>query len=242
MFNFENYEELIRKGKGLIPSVDRILKETLQRLNLKPPQIERDFSNCLISVDQTATEIYRNYERKALIRLAEDWVEIQKDPIQKSLMNLLRKNDWEKFKKEASKIFTEFGVIVQRLEKDLGNTRKARGGKTFEKAIAELLRKINIPVEKPEKRHQKELKRIDLVIPSVEVAMRTPDRAYFLTCKRTLRERWKQEVPDTNLPESKAMEIDEKGLIAFVRDELKNELKDKDWIRSLNSLPQEIRR
>ncbi|MGQ9819791.1 MAG: hypothetical protein ACUVQ1_07705 [Candidatus Kapaibacteriales bacterium] len=43
----------------------------------------------------------------------------------------------------------EFGILVQNLEKDLGNMRKARGGKTFEKALLSLLKFINIKAEIP---------------------------------------------------------------------------------------------
>jgi len=72
-----------------------------------------------------------------------------------------------------------------------------------------------------------------------------------------LRERWKQEVPqarlnqriylitmDDDLSENKAKEINEKGLIAFVRDELKQkeQIKNMAWIRGLNSLPKELQR
>jgi len=58
-----------------------------------------------------------------------------------------------------------------------------------------------------------------------------PDKAYFLSCKRTLRERWKQTIPerkpswrvflltqDEDLPEDKAEEIDELGMIVYVRE------------------------
>lgn len=101
------------------------------------------------------------------------------------------------------------------------------------------------------------MKRIDIVIPSIEIATKTPDRAIFLTCKRTLRERWKQEVPqarlnqriylitiDNDISESKAKEINEKGLIAFVRDDLvqNGPLKNLSWIRKLSDLPKEISR
>ncbi|CUS82315.1 hypothetical protein JGI16_11811, partial [Candidatus Kryptonium thompsonii] len=49
---------------------------------------------------------------------------------------------------------------------------------------------------------------------------------------------------DENLPESKANEINQKGLIAFVRDELlKNRaFKKMPWIRKLSDLPKELRK
>lgn len=49
---------------------------------------------------------------------------------------------------------------------------------------------------------------------------------------------------DDDLSENKAKEINEKGLIAFVRDELKQkeQIKNMAWIRGLNSLPKELQR
>lgn len=135
--------------------------------------------------------------------------------------------------------------------------RKARGGKTFEKVVLRLLAFIDIKGESPTGNAKEELRRIDIVIPSIEIATKTPDRAIFLTCKRTLRERWKQEVPqarlnqriylltiDEDLSESKANEINQKGLIAFVRDELtKNpSLQKMPWIRKLSDLPKELKK
>ncbi|MCX8097099.1 MAG: type II restriction endonuclease [Spirochaetes bacterium] len=97
----------------------------------------------------------------------------------------------EKLKNE----FLEFAKAIQNLEKHLGNMRKARGGKSFEKIILILLRMIEITCEIPKGEYRNRLKRIDIVIPSSQQAINYPDRSVFLTCKRTLRERWKQEVP-----------------------------------------------
>lgn len=87
------------------------------------------------------------------------------------------------------------------------------------------------------------------------MALKTPDKAIFLTCKRTLRERWKQEIPqarlnqriylitiDENISESKAKEINQKGLIAFIPDKIKMEkFKGMPWIRKLSDLPKEVK-
>ncbi len=116
---------------------------------------------------------------------------------------------------------------------------------------------IGIKGETPQGKTREKLRRIDIVVPSIEVALTTPDRAIFLTCKRTLRERWKQEVPqarlnqriylitiDNELSESKAYEINEKGLIAFIPDELKQikHFEKMAWIRRLSDLPMELKR
>lgn len=108
------------------------------------------------------------------------------------------------------------------------------GGKSFESIVRFLLNRIGISCQKPKGGEQaKVLKRIDGVIPDQETALNTPDRALFLSCKRTLG-RWKQTISERkpawrgflitvgeNLPEDKAEEIDHLGIIAYVKDEVK---------------------
>lgn len=104
---------------------------------------------------------------------------------------------------------------------------------------------------------KEKLRRIDIVIPSIQIALKTPDRAIFLTCKRTLRERWRQEVPqaspnqriylltiDEELSGNKAEETNQQGLITFVRDELKQskDLRGLSWVRKLSDFPKALKR
>jgi hypothetical protein len=137
-----------------------------------------------------------------------------------------------------------------------GQKRKARGGGTFQIAIEYLLREIKIPCEKPTGKYAKILKRIDLIVPDQKTAIERPDQAYFISAKRTLRERWKQTIPerkpswrvflitiDEELSIEKADEINSLGMILYIQDELKSKpfLKDKFWIRSLSDLPKDIK-
>ena len=253
----EKIKELIKVAKNEIPTVDDILDKTWDQLKLKKLFVRNNFGKVLVIFDKKATEIFKDYERKALERLAKSWLNIQKKEVRKKFEKILTQKGWDKFVEKATQVFVEFGILVQNLEKDLGNMRKARGGKTFEKVILRLLEFIDIKAQVPKGKSREELRRIDIVIPSIEVATKTPDRAIFLTCKRTLRERWKQEVPqarlnqriylltiDNNLSESKANEINQKGLIAFVRDEIvKNQsLQRMPWIRKLTELPKELKK
>ena len=250
-------ENLLREVKNEIPSVDEIIEKTWKNLHLKKSNVKKNFGEILCDFDVEATKIFRDYESKVLIKLAKLWLNSQKIDIQKKLKEIVNEKGWNEFIEKASKVFVEFGILVQSLEKDLGNMRKARGGKTFEKVVLRLLNFIDINAEIPVGKAREDLKRIDIVIPSIEIATKTPDRAIFLTCKRTLRERWKQEVPqarlnqriylitiDNDISESKAKEINEKGLIAFVRDYLvqNGPLKNLSWIRKLSDLPKEINR
>jgi len=245
----------IDEAKKEIPSLDKILQETWEAFGFTKSDVENNFSNVLVNFDIQATALFRQYEKNALQKLALLWLNKQPQTIKARFANILQQEKWEDFVNEASQIFVEFGLLVQEFEKVLGNMRKARGGRTFEKAIWRFLQFIEIPSEIPVGNQREALGRIDIVIPSVRVASETPDRAIFLTCKRTLRERWKQEVPqarlnqriylltiDVELSESKADEIQQKGLIAFVRDEIQQHFFDKPWIRKLSDLPQELAR
>ncbi len=248
-------KDLIKSAKSSIPTVDFILSETFKKLGIKRESVINKFGQVLVSIDEKATETFKFYEKNAFLKLAKNWIRVQKHDIRRKLERIVAQKGWDNFINEASKVFAEFASLAQALEKDLGNMRKARGGKTFEKAIIELLTFMDIAGEIPVGEAKDKLKRIDIVIPNTDVALKTPDRAFFLTCKRTLRERWKQEVPqarlnqriylltiDKDLSKSKATEINEKGLIAFVRDELatNEDLKDMPWIRKLSDLPKEL--
>ncbi len=248
---------LIKSAKSKIPTIDHILEETWENLKINEIINQDRFSKILVDIDLEATRIFKEYEKQALIELTKKWLESQQATIREQLEKVLSQSEWEDFINSASKIFKEFGFLVQDFEKILGNMRKSRGGKNFERAIIKLLNLMEIKVEAPSGKAKKQLRRIDIVSPSVETAISTPDRAIFLTCKQTLRERWKQEVPqvginqrvylltiDEKLPMEKANEIHEKNLIAFVRDELKQveHIKDKPWIRKLSDLPMDLRR
>ena len=248
-------EQLIKNAKNEIPPVDAILDEAWNTLKIKKGSIKNHFGEFVLSLDDEATKKYRIYEKKAIEYLAQSWLYFQKDDIKLRFEEIIKQEGWKQFIEKATKLFVEFGVIIQQLEKDLGNMRKARGGKTFEKMLVKLLCFMNIKCETPKGRLGEKLQRIDIVVPSIDVALHTPDRAFFITCKRTLRERWKQEVPqarlnqriylltiDDNLSKNKAIEINNKGLIAFVRDDLfqKEDFINMPWIRKLSDFPEEI--
>lgn len=238
-------------AKNLIPPVDEIIDETWSNLSLSKSYVKSKFCGALVRFDAEATSVFKKYEREAIKSLALSWIENQKDELKSELRNII---DREDFSERLSQRFVDFALLVQDFEKILGNMRKARGGKTFEKVLVKLLNYIGIKCETPVGRIREKLKRVDIVIPSSEVALRTPDKAIFLTCKRTLRERWKQEVPqarlnqriylitiDDDISESKAEEINQKGLIPFIPDKLKTKkFKNMPWIRKLSDLPKEV--
>lgn len=190
------WDALVERAKQQIPSVKAILDETWTALSLSDDFIVIAFGEALQHIDKQARTIYCRYERKALEFVAQGWLEARRGRIRDELMALLQEQGWEAFKKRATALFMDFAELVQKLEKDLGNMRKVRGGVTFERAVERLLKTIGIPCERPRKREERrKLEHIDLVIPDVATALNIPDSAVFLALKRTLRERWKQEVP-----------------------------------------------
>ncbi len=254
------WDGVVRRAKAFIPSVESILDEVLERLQLSRCFVQNKFSESLRRIDEKATEIYLSYERSALNFAAECWLEANRDHLRDEwgkLLSVLQEKGWDAFKSQVMPLFVDFAELVQRLEKDLGNMRKARGGATFEQAVMRLLKMLDIPCEKPvSKNVSAKLKRIDLVVPDIQTALEKPERSVFLTLKRTLREQWKQEVPtaqgrrcwlltiDTQIGIDKVDEIKDYGLELYALDEVAVNLqkKSKTWVHSLNDLPNDLRK
>lgn len=249
-------QRIIYQAKQKIPSLQQILKEAIESIKKTSPQIltsryiKAHFSECVTTLEPKAFEVYLDYEEKAFLSTIDVWVSQNERIIRGISEKGLPSSD---FAKEVIKLFYP---LVQRLEFESGQTRKARGGRTFELVIEYLLTRIGVSCQRPEgKQPRTILKRVDLVIPDQTTAIERPDKAFFLSCKRTLRERWKQTIPerkpswrvflltqDEDLPEDKAKEIDQLGMIVYVRDELKNEdyLAQKPWVRRLSDLPKDL--
>jgi len=232
-------DDMVWKAREAIPSVDKILDKAITNLgfgSLEQGKILAHFADLTKKLESEAFRVYREYEDqafKALIKLCCGG----KTRLDEKDLELLVK-------------------ATRELEFKAGQMRKARGGASFQKIIQRLLTLAGIPCEEPHTETKRLLRRIDLVCPSGEVAKNTPDKAIFLAVKRTLRERWKQAVPEQmkgarlylvtmngECPEGKAKEIKEAGMVAYVPDELKekNHLQEKSWIRSLSSLPKDLK-
>lgn len=248
-------EKIIFTARSRMPKLQKVIELAIDSIQaespelLEPRYIKGNFSNCAVTFERRAFNIYLKHEEDLFLSIIGGWVSENEE--------LLKRLN-EKFSNPADftkEVCRHFYPMVQRMEFVSSQTRKARGGKSFEYIIEYLLRKIGIRCERPSKEARKILKRVDLVIPSQNTAMKRPDQAFFLSCKRTLRERWKQAIPerkpswrvflltlDESLPEDKAMEIDALGMIVYVRDELKDRsyLRKKEWVRRLSELSKDI--
>lgn len=82
-------EELIKTAKSEIPPVDHILDETWNQLKLQKSFVKNNFGKVLVTFDKKATEIFRDYERNALVKLAKLWLNLQKEEIRKKFEEML---------------------------------------------------------------------------------------------------------------------------------------------------------
>lgn len=235
----------VTKSLETIPEVDAIVEEAIEKLKnngiLTPKQIKSNFSDALSILESTAHNLYREYENKALEDLKESYIKAKGEYI------------------PPKKVMNNTFPLVKEFEFRAGQSRKARGGSTFEKAVPLLLQSMLIQCEKPTKNDDaKTFRQIDLIIPSMNVAIERPEQAVFISVKRTLRERWKQVVDEKilgyiylvthadgkDLTKPKYEDISKHKIILYVRDEIKNldYLKDAKYVRTLNDLPKDLER
>lgn len=243
--------EIVEEATKSIPELDIILKQAIKSIKLdyaSADYIIENFERLIREVEATAFGIYREYEKRAFEKLRDLWINQKRQWIAEILH--------EKGEEGVKDILSDFIDDVRELEFRAGQMRKARGGKTFEHVIKNLLNLASVPCESPHKETRNILKRIDLVSPDAETARSTPDKSIFIATKRTLRERWKQVVPehmkgarlylvtiDDNITEGKAKEIKETGMIVYIKNGLKAKphLRNKTWVRKLSDLPKDIK-
>jgi hypothetical protein len=151
-------KSIIGQVKREIPSVDEIIDLTWKKLKFTKDFVRKNFGKAILKFGEEATKEFRKYEQKAIKKLAELYIGSNQSEIREKLKDLIEKKE-EEFISKLAEIFYEFSFWVQRLEKDLGNMRKARGGKTFEKVIAKLLNFIDVKCEMPRGKLKEKLKR-----------------------------------------------------------------------------------
>ncbi|MHA1863655.1 MAG: type II restriction endonuclease, partial [Candidatus Thorarchaeota archaeon] len=244
-------ENIITKAMSRVPNTDKIIDQAIGLVKgnlLRPAILKRNLNAGIITLHDNAYSIFLQEQEAARGYALDKWTDLKKDEI----LFLSKRSEPLQF---ARALFEMFLPFASSLEKRFGNSRRSRAGSTLEKILRVLLLKIEIPCEKPNK-DAKKLKRIDLVVPNQTTALMEADKAYFISCKRTLRERWKQAITereknwrvylvtlDDNLSEAKAEEINNESLIVYVPDNVKKQrhLKNKPWVRSLSDLPSDLK-
>lgn len=174
---------------SIVPDTDKILSETFFSFGIQKMPAEdviTNFDTLVCEIESAATKKYREYEEQATLKLLQLWERDNDELINRLFSNSEKIDD----KKEIfSRILFQLVKLVKESEFRFGQMRKARGGGAFEKIIEMLLNQAGILCEKPSSKTRKLMKRIDYVCPDAKTAEETPDKAFFLAAKRTLRER-----------------------------------------------------
>ncbi|MDW8016182.1 MAG: hypothetical protein RMK19_09265 [Bacteroidia bacterium] len=126
-------DSLISQVKASIPSLSQMRLELQQRLSEQREL--KDFEQKLSFLDNEGKKIFQDYQEQALYRLVEAWLDFHESLWREEYLNILQKRGWKHFKKSILPKLVELFQLVQRLEKDLGNMRKARGGALFQANI-----------------------------------------------------------------------------------------------------------
>ena len=167
-------------------------------------------SKIAILMEKLAESIYREEERKA----------VKSYLIDKGL------------KAEEVDKFVEIILHRKNFTRSISNIRRSRAGRTSEEIIMRILRAYGIPCERG-----KRIKgyRPDLVVPDNETLLSNPEKSVPIAIKRTLRERWAEDIdifnfpngkfilltPDPDFNENKARDMVQRGMKeVYIPDEL----------------------
>ncbi len=200
-----------------IPPVDEILQRGIAEVirekksaSLSELVNGSNFANVIEEIEKKAHEVYLKEEVHAVRN------------------KLIREGLSKKDADMASKAF-----ITDNLVTSISNTRRARGGSSSEGILRLVLNSMGIPCEKG--RIKDKGYRPDLVIPSNDVISSTPERGVAIAVKRTLRERWSEDIdvfrfprgmfvlflPDPDFNMTKAEDMISRGMKEiYINDEL----------------------
>lgn len=232
----------VKPIKERLPPTRNILEQAIEEI-LKEYKVESlselverfNVSDIVVKLEKKANKIYRDLERQA----------VKSYLIDKGLSP-----------KDAEKI-TELILHENNLTKEISNIRRARAGKTVEEILMRILRAHNIPCERGRKIRNY---RPDVVIPDNATLSTKPEKAVAIAVKRTLRERWAEDIdvfrfphgmfvlitPDPDFNEGKAQDMINRGMKEiYIPDELYESspfLNKYPEFKKLSSLPSQIRK
>lgn len=165
----------------LLPSSREVFEAALAELlpNLDDTEsIKRNFSALVFDVQVRAYEKYLEAEGKAVAAALQELIEPR-----------LRGHS-------AAEVFAfirEHPFVLDRLYLSLTQSRRTRAGRTFELVVTTLFQALSYPyTAQPELAGSKP----DYVLPSLEHYEEYATDCILFTCKRTLRERWRQVVTE----------------------------------------------
>jgi hypothetical protein len=233
-----------------VPDVDLLVKEGLDAIRAEGFREElavTEFGKWLVAAQRAVEKIHREREAEALSKLVDLIVTGVAPP-----------SEGEHVMAWARNLLAHAAPEFVAFEFRAGQTRKARAGSVWEKLGDQFLRWNNIVCEKPTGREdRRKLRQIDRVVPSVRVAIDTPDQAVRLSFKTEAREKWRVLVDEgrtghvylvtmgEDLTVDKIPEMAVSKIVVFVPSSIKNsrpEFLTATNIRALDDLPKNLRR
>jgi len=169
----------VNRGIIIPPQTDIVAEATQnirERYNLAPDQIKVNFDNLLYDTEREAYKVYLGYEVEYGQQVFKEYTQhlFDQDP-------LLIPSQF------AELIAKQFNVF-ERFFLSLSQSRKQRAGATLEDIVRSLFRELEYPFTEQPKLDG----RPDFVLPSESHYRLEPMECIVFTCKRTLRERWRQ--------------------------------------------------
>jgi len=232
----------VKSIKERLPRIDEILNKAEEELlkehnveNLSELVKELGISKLVVSLERKADIIYRLKEREALKEYLKD--------------KGLRDEDAEKV--------TNLILQERDLTKEISNIRRARAGITAEKIVIKALRAFEIPCQRGKIKIRGY--RPDIVVPNNHVLKKDPKKGVAIAVKRTLRERWAEDIavftfpngkfvlltPDPDFNEEKAKDMISRGMReVYIPDELYEQspfVKKYPEFKKLSQLPSDIK-
>lgn len=241
--------DLVTQALATLPDVDTMIDQGFSAIRARGFTDEKartEFGRWMVEAHKAVAEIHREAEANALDKLIDLLIARggppPTDPAEFS--------GWfRNFLRDAAREFVAF-------EFRSGQARKSRAGSVWEKVGTRFLEMNGIPCEKPTGASARRLRQIDRVVPSVQAALETADRAIGLSFKTESREKWRVLIDENrrgyvylvtlgdDMTPDRLREMADSRLVVFVPAEIKGraEFKDKSAIRSLDDLPSELRR
>jgi hypothetical protein len=237
---------LVDTALATLPDVDATIEQGFAAIRARGFTEEKartEFGKWMVEAHQAVATVHRRAEDQALDKLVDLLIDRDRT-IPAS------KDDLRRWVRAAAPDFVAF-------EFRAGQARKSRAGSVWEKIGTRFLGWNGIPCEKPTGEAARSLRQIDKVVPSVAVAIETPDRAIRLSFKTEAREKWRVLIDEgrrghvylvtlgDDVTPTRLTEMAESRLVVYVPREIKESesgFRANAALRTLDDLPNDLRR
>lgn len=168
----EDIPETIKIVEDAIKNIERRYNRSLRDL------LTESFSKVINEIEEEAERIYKEYEREAIKKYLE----------RKNLIN----------NKDVVEVIIR--IIENSLVTSISNTRRARAGYTSQYILFKALNVMGIRCEISKIKYKGY--RPDISVPNDAILKNDPNRGFAIAIKRTLRERWAEDIDIFKFPNS----------------------------------------